>query len=1034
MNKILKKSIVFLSLILVIQLQTLSAQAPSWTWAKGFGDTDFDIAQKTTADDSGNVYVTGFYYTSIIFGTGSTAVTLTAQGNEDIYLAKYDASGNLKWATSAGGVNGDEPFGIGVDKGGNVYISGYFNYGGASGDQADFGSTKAKVTLTGDELSDVFVAKYTTTGNIVWARKAGGDGTEQASGFRTDPNGNGYLTGTFDSLAKFGKLSISSNNITQVFTAKISSAGVWQWATASKSSFVSYPESDGIGMDSSGNSYIVGIYYDTIIFGKDTLVTTNINKGGNVFLVKLDKSGNVIWAHSEGGNSSCYPNALYSDELGNLAITGAFYDTLLWDGYTVNSYADQDIFTVKLNSQGNVLWLNEAGGYSYEAGQDVYMDSSGNAFVTGVFYDSAYFGSTNYTGAGEEDVFVAKYTSNGSLKWVQTGGGPNSDGGSGIVRIKNNSVYVTGLFGFDQNNWVASTGTFGSTKLTSAGYFDCFIAKLVDCTPPTATVTSKGGTTICSGDSTILTANSGTSYLYQWYNGTSPISGATGIDLTVKTSGVYSVIVTTPQFCSKQSLSTKITVVSKPNASISAASDTNICAGDSVILSTATGSGYKYQWYKDGKAISGAYSSLFAANSTGKYSVMINILGSCSSISREISVEVKSLPNAIASTKDSTTKCQGDSIKLTANTGNGFSYQWQRNGVDIQGANTSTYFAKAPGGFTVVVSSLKCSSTSNSIQCSFNSAPSATFSSSNLGCTVKLTANASGNTYQWIKDGANITGATNQSFIATLSGDYSLITTNPSGCSTTSLTTKITVNSVDTATITAKTKTTICDGDTVKLEANAGTGYQYQWIKDGSIITGETKQTLSVTNGGGYSVKVSNAGGCNRTSIAMNVIVNNPPAKPTITKNINTLTSSADSGNQWYYNSIKVNGATNKTFKATQNGKYMIVVTDKNGCMATSNQINFTFTDTTQSSIITTGKEIFMNVYPNPTSSKIWVETNLQGQGVISLEDVSGRILKTETLDKTGKTVLDLTNLNSGVYFIKANSSQAVLLVKVIKM
>jgi hypothetical protein len=207
------------------------------------------------------------------------------------------------------------------------------------------------------------------------------------------------------------------------------------------------------------------------------------------------------------------------------------------------------------------------------------------------------------------------------------------------------------------------------------------------------------------------------------------------------------------------------------------------------------------------------------------------------------------------------------------------------------------------------------------------------------GGNVNLTSSsASGN--QWFLNGNPIGDATNQQYVATTSGNYT-VTVTELGCATTSAPTAVTVNPVPpTPTITPGSATTFCDGGNVSLTSSSASGNQ--WYRNGSLIAGATNQQYVATLSGNYTTIVT-TGGCSSTPSAATVVTVNPtPPKPTITPGgpttffeggSVTLTSSSATGNQWYLNGNPIGGATNQQH-CEPPGNYTVTAT-ASGCTST---------------------------------------------------------------------------------------------------
>ena len=157
-------------------------------------------------DASGNSYVTGFFHRTVTFGAGETNETVLersdpAEGSEpNVFVAKYDRSGRLLWATQAGGTRAGQGAGIAVDPRGNSYVAGFFS------GTATFGAGEDnEIDLTAASgFQDIFVAKYDRNGRLLWAARAGGTADDGGFGIAADARGNSYVTGFFIGTATFG--------------------------------------------------------------------------------------------------------------------------------------------------------------------------------------------------------------------------------------------------------------------------------------------------------------------------------------------------------------------------------------------------------------------------------------------------------------------------------------------------------------------------------------------------------------------------------------------------------------------------------------------------------------------------------------------------------------------------------------------------------------------------------------------------------------------------------------------------------------
>jgi hypothetical protein len=262
----------------------------------------------------------------------------------------------------------------------------------------------------------------------------------------------------------------------------------------------------------------------------------------------------------------------------------------------------------------------------------------------------------------------------------------------------------TGLYSVQVTN---SQGCSGTATL--------FIQELTNASP-TATITPAGNTTFCSGGSVTLNANTGTGLTYQWKKYGNPISGATSSSYVATGSGSYRVIVTNASGCSASATPVTVTVNPLPTATATAAGSTAICPGSSVTLNANNGAGLNYQWRKYSNDISGATGATYAASGAGTYKVRVTDANGCSKTSNNIAVTVLPSPTATITTTGPTTFCAGDSVKLSAASGAGNTYQWRKGSSVINGATGLNYYAKTTGNYKVTVTSSNgCTKNSNVI-------------------------------------------------------------------------------------------------------------------------------------------------------------------------------------------------------------------------------------------------------------------------------------------------------------------------------
>jgi large repetitive protein len=487
-----------------------------------------------------------------------------------------------------------------------------------------------------------------------------------------------------------------------------------------------------------------------------------------------------------------------------------------------------------------------------------------------------------------------------------------------------------------------SAGTAGNYVVTVTDANGCTGTASATLTVNTASaaITAQGPTTFCQGDNVILTANSGSGYL--WNN------GETTQNITVSASGIYTVIVTAANGCTALSAPVA-TVVSIPTASAVAQSSTTLCPGDNVTITANPGSSYLWS--------NGELTQSIVVSQAGNYSVSVTNSIGCVAVSNVVGV-TQSQPAASITPLGPTTFCDGDDVELEANVGS--AYLWST------GAVTRSIIVTTPGLYTVTVTnSDNCTAVSQSEQITVNTAiatinalGSTTFCP---GDNVVLEAN-SGQSYLWSN------GEQTQSITVSVAGTYTVTVVNNNGCTATASPVATTV-SVPQAIITPLGSTTICPGSTVTLNANAGSNYLWS--------TGEQTQAIQVSQAGNYAVTVTNADGCDTVSSPVQVVIDTPVAIATAQGPTNFCVGdhviiSANSGSAYLWST----GETTQSISATTAGVYTVSVTNTTGCTEVSNDIHVT-TMNAVANITALGPTIFcpggdVTLEANPGLSYTW--------------------------------------------------------------
>ena len=399
----------------------------NFIWAKKIeAITGFEaVAYSVEVDMSGAIYITGMFNGTADFNPGTGVFNLTnfsgANGYYDMFILKLDSNGNFLWAKQLGGIEWDIVYSLSLDAAANIYVTGHFK------GTCDFdpGPTVLNLTSAGDY--DIFVAKFDVNGSFQWAKKVGGTASDQAISIFADISGNVLITGQFvspvvDFNPGVGIFNLSNSGVYDAFILKLDNAGNFQWAN--KIGATGSQAGRAITTDVNGNVLTCGFFQGTVDFdpGVNTSNLTAFGFSGiynDIFVQKLDPSGNFLWAKQFGGaNTSGSAWSLVADAFGSVYLTGNFNGVMDFDPsngvYNLNAGNDSKQFTLKLNSSGDLVWVIDLISSVQSFGYSVDMSNSGSIYTTGYFIGLTDFDpgagifNLSSAGGGTFDIYIQK--------------------------------------------------------------------------------------------------------------------------------------------------------------------------------------------------------------------------------------------------------------------------------------------------------------------------------------------------------------------------------------------------------------------------------------------------------------------------------------------------------------------------------------------------------------------------------------------------------------------------------------------------
>jgi uncharacterized delta-60 repeat protein len=368
----------------LVALFTQSAHAQV-RFAKTYGGGDWDYAYSVQQTSDGGYIVVG---STASFGAGY----------ENIFLIKTDANGNISWAKTYGGTEYDRASSVQQTSDGGYIVAGYtFSFGAGS---------------------DVFLIKTDANGNISWAKTYGGTDWDWASSVQQTSDGGYIMAGYTGSFGAGG----------DILLIKTDANGNIIWAKTYGGT--SYDEAYSVQQTSDGGYVLAGETWSFSAGAKD------------IFLIKTDANGDIIWAKTYGGTSYDEAYSVQQTSDGGYILAG---ETRSFGA------GDYDIFLIKTDANGNIIWAKTYGGTSYDYAYSVQQTSDGGYIMAG---------ETNSFGAGFYDAFLVKTDANGNIIWAKTYGGTYGDSAYSVQQTSDGGYIVAGY-----------TWSFG------AGDFDIFLIK-----------------------------------------------------------------------------------------------------------------------------------------------------------------------------------------------------------------------------------------------------------------------------------------------------------------------------------------------------------------------------------------------------------------------------------------------------------------------------------------------------------------------------------------------------------------------------
>lgn len=662
---------------------------------------------------------------------------------------------DIEWQGNYGGSAAEEISSVIGTSDGGVLVGGFSATGiGGNKTAPSFG------------LNDYWIIKYDEFGNEQWQKTYGGSANDYLYSLIETDDGGYLLAGSSLSGAS-GVKTEASMGVYDIWLIKIDTLGniIWQ---------------ESIGGNNSDNLTNLAKTNDGgFIVVSNSLSNSSFDKTENAFggsadywIFKINSSGVIQWQNTIGGFATDIPTSAFVQADNTVIVAGYSSSSIGGDKTEIHSGAN-DMWILKLNSTGGIVWQNTIGGTGADQARSIHPALDGGIIVGG-YSGSGVSGDKNETLIGIYDYWFLKLNSLGNIVWQNTIGGYLEDFMLDVVPNPIENKYL--LFGYSYSGigadkaedgdgttdyWLVETDLEGNVVnqetirasgwefgysadiTTDGGYiiggksssgigldktqanygdYDYWLLKLSNCVPTTEVCNSMDDD--CDGhidEGTLLT-------FYADADGdtygdvSAPISMCDIIPGYVEDNtdcnddnpdihpGATEICNDIDDNCNGLT-DDGITI----SCTITASGPTTFCQGGSVIL-TATHTGTSQQWKRNGVNLPGATSTLLSVNTTGLYTC--TAYSDCDTVTAtEINVLVNKNPKAIVSAGGPTSFCVGGSVTLTETPSAGCTYQWYKGASVIAGATTNVYVATTPGNYKcrVTKTATGCFKNSNSI-------------------------------------------------------------------------------------------------------------------------------------------------------------------------------------------------------------------------------------------------------------------------------------------------------------------------------
>jgi hypothetical protein len=405
-------------------------------WQLGFGGDGIDVPRGVAVGANNEVYVAGYFDGTADFG--GPVGKKTSVGGSDGFLTKLTADGKMAWMQQFGSKRDDDAKAVAA-RGDRVVVVGNFL------DEIKAGEYTHKAVGS----DDLFAVAYDKNGVAQWLWTLGGIDSDGANAVAASPDGGWIIGGSYSDSITIGSTEFKSKGKTDAILVKLDASGDMQWVKTFGGRYDDTIMR--VAVDSNNNVYVAGHFADVSDWGGPQPLKAHGGSDNDIVLAKYDTNGDYVWAKNFGNMFNDVAGGLAVDPAGHITLVGSFENKgsiSFGDGDEHTSLGEADAYIARFTTDGKLEWAHTFGAERVDVAFGVATDAAGNTVTIGWFENIVDFGKGAVASKGNKDMFAVKLDAKGNVVWVNTWGDHDHDQARGVALDDKGNAVVVGAYRF----------------------------------------------------------------------------------------------------------------------------------------------------------------------------------------------------------------------------------------------------------------------------------------------------------------------------------------------------------------------------------------------------------------------------------------------------------------------------------------------------------------------------------------------------------------------------------------------------------